>query len=1312
MSYGSYGYADYGERQGLGGMVGHMQPSHDPGQVGLYPPQGEKQQQQKTTSMKKHERLQQAAGVLEEQMQRDRYPDLYELLDRRRDDLSKDAEKKDTGSLKFLRSANFVPLPNHILAHYDTVLCKTFMGFFPEINRVWVTMDTRLYLWNYNDSGSEAINVFGEQVQVISSVGIVKALPGIFLEQIEYILVVTTRVQIFLLGLAFARKGDPSSPMTIYNTDLTLSADGLTMTDIVGTDQGRIFMRGGDGHLYELQYQAKEGWFTPKMRMVNHTATALSLFAPTFLNFANEGDVERVALDRSRRILYTISKRNDIEMIYLGRDGKGFHRVKVLRDVVASALGAAASEDGVILQGLYPVTLAESRRIQLVALTSSGDRLYFSVYGRQSTGDITISSEGEREPFTLELVHILETNKKFMMSENAIHEGLYTNGLLIMADAVSQDMDRTYGIEPHAGAIAQTPSKLWIDSISYEDQQGKVWQITEIPKPVARPVSRITRKDDTGTVLNELASQLESPARSFRLLTNEGIGHMTKLRPIDQLCELIYRAGGDGTADYQQFFNIYSPAEACAMCLAIACGHPSADQAIRDYAPNGQHQVVLIASRLFDEFGGQPFINRPDALTSNSMDTNGALGHAVPAPEIKYSGRHNGLALYLSRLLKPIWAQRVVVEVSRNVVSNVDSHALVSLQMNLMSLNDFLGQRSNLTAPPIPENRPEAVDSEAWKTEQESLHNLYELLQITRETIALLLIVFEQNLTLIKDMPVQQRQALENMTYQGLITTSSGLEVTRALMAAHIDKHISDEKDVQTITDELQAACPSICFQNDVILYKGIECIQMAKTRPNREQQGRKLREALELFKQIVKDVPFRKLQEITEQFEGLFYYEGVVEIVLRWAAAQDAVEYGDRGGMDEDELVVRGLESGMVARRGAYEIILNAISKLDGMLQQPVGYGGPHPDHILHVINGMIGQALAYDDQLFHETLYEWFISQNRQEQLLQIRTRYLEEFLTRGANTNLAKATLLAKYYVKHERFYEAAKTYRGLAEAPGLQLDARMQFLSLALVQSKLCFQGEYRDHMDKGEVEDIQDLNAVANVQKEILDTLSRDSMGLSPELMRELNERLLTVSELFNKYVRPCKLYEIQLYILHVSDVDANARGYAQTAWNEIIKRTKHDAMASNRNVFAALEEKVWGIGSRFFPDENVFPLQFLIHRLEEESFTASEQGRGPERGWVIRLFSSIKVSYAELFQHFNDMYETQLVPWTSTAARIYLLEDIAYLVNEWMRWRGPEGVPRRVLDDAIQKYVMAVHDVGEAQEVVGRLQVLAVRIRQ
>lgn len=50
-----------------------------------------------------------------------------------------------------------------------------FMGLFEEIGWAWITIDHRLFLWDYN---TEQFIMSDEQDQVIISVALVKPIPG------------------------------------------------------------------------------------------------------------------------------------------------------------------------------------------------------------------------------------------------------------------------------------------------------------------------------------------------------------------------------------------------------------------------------------------------------------------------------------------------------------------------------------------------------------------------------------------------------------------------------------------------------------------------------------------------------------------------------------------------------------------------------------------------------------------------------------------------------------------------------------------------------------------------------------------------------------------------------------------------------------------------------------------------------------------------------------------------------------------------------------------------------------------------------
>ena len=70
-------------------------------------------------------------------------------------------------------------------------------------------------------------------------------------------------------------------------------------------------------------------------------------------------------------------------------------------------------------------------------------------------------------------------------------------------------------------------------------------------------------------ILNELATQ-HDPAfrREFLCLTSEGLLRFLKVRPVDQLADLLRRHEvSDEDRNLQKFFDCFNHAEACSMCL-------------------------------------------------------------------------------------------------------------------------------------------------------------------------------------------------------------------------------------------------------------------------------------------------------------------------------------------------------------------------------------------------------------------------------------------------------------------------------------------------------------------------------------------------------------------------------------------------------------------------------------------------------------------------------------------------------------------------------------------------------------------------
>lgn len=128
------------------------------------------------------------------------------------------------------------------------------MGLFPEINRAWLTVDSDIYIWTYEENTDLAY--FDGINETILCVGLVKPKPGVFHAFIKYLLVLTTAVDIIVLGVTFTEgPGGEEEIHLIPDPVFTLPTDGNTITTVKATTSGRLFLGSKEGSLFEISYQ-------------------------------------------------------------------------------------------------------------------------------------------------------------------------------------------------------------------------------------------------------------------------------------------------------------------------------------------------------------------------------------------------------------------------------------------------------------------------------------------------------------------------------------------------------------------------------------------------------------------------------------------------------------------------------------------------------------------------------------------------------------------------------------------------------------------------------------------------------------------------------------------------------------------------------------------------------------------------------------------------------------------------------------------------------------------------------------------------
>lgn len=161
-----------------------------------------------------------------------------------------------------------------------------------------------------------------------------------FIDDVKYLLIITTPIEIVVLGVVFA---DTATSVSANNSQTLLArgddrqglgemqlmdkpifvinTDNVAITTITGTDDYRILLGARDGSLYEIQYQAESNWFGKRCKKINHSQSIISYIVPGFLKVFTEVDaLSKLVVDNSRKLLYTLSERGAIEAWELGAD--------------------------------------------------------------------------------------------------------------------------------------------------------------------------------------------------------------------------------------------------------------------------------------------------------------------------------------------------------------------------------------------------------------------------------------------------------------------------------------------------------------------------------------------------------------------------------------------------------------------------------------------------------------------------------------------------------------------------------------------------------------------------------------------------------------------------------------------------------------------------------------------------------------------------------------------------------------------------------------------------------------------------------
>ncbi|XP_061119630.1 nuclear pore complex protein Nup155 isoform X2 [Conger conger] len=1249
-------------------------------------------------------------------------------------------------SLAELSAVRRVPLPPELVEQFSHMQCNCMMGVFPEISRAWLTIDNDIFMWNYEDGGDVAY--FDGLSETILSVGLVKPKAGIFQPHIHFLLVLATPVDVVILGLSFSKaqtglNDSLSGAMQLLPDPLySVPTDNTYLLAVTSTQLGRIFLAGKDGCLYEIAYQAEAGWFSQRCRKINHSKSSLSFLVPSLLQFSFSEDdpIVQIAIDNSRNILYTRSENGVLQVYDLGADGSGMSRVAAMsqNSIVSAAGNIARTIDRSVFKPIVQIAvvdLSESTDCQLLAITHAGVRLYFSTIPFPTPN----AKHATARPSILSLVHVRLppgfSASSTMQKPAKIHKALYSKGVLLMASSETEDSDILWCINhdsfPFKKPLMEAQMTMHID--------GHSWCLCAIEDTKASKISTPLNKDLIPLTDSPVVVQQHNiPPQKFVLLSAKGSHIFHKLRPVDQLRLLLVGSAGGQGEEIERFFKLHREDQACATALILACSSAACDR-----------EVSVGATRAFFRYGGEAQMRFPSALSAPS-NLGPLLGSPVPGvmptsmstpfcppsslppgggplavssgPEVVFSGKHNGICVYFTRILGNILDGSLAVEMAVSkgnqvlsvLESTVSSADLQSVLLELRGLKDFLDKNSQFSPSSLgsasfssPGNlqqrllgfmRPERGSSqqvqqelqrkyhtEAQAYEKVSLQGIQQLVHRSCQTLALWKLLCDHQFSLIlAELPKEFQEQVKGSSFKDVVI--HGRELTGALITALINVYIKDSASVDAISTHLRDICPMLYSSEDSVCSKANELLQSSRQLQNKLERERTLRESLRLYQQISHhtDLPL-----VCTQYRQVRFYEGVVELCLVAADKKDpqglGLHFYKNGEPEED---VPGQVS-FQERLSSYKCITDTMQELVNQSkaapQSPSVPKQPGPpvltsdpnmlsneDAAAH-FEQMINLTQRSQDELFHIALCNWLIQADLTDKLLEVNSLFLEEHLMRMIKQNQNKVRnmdLLWRYYEKNRSFSKAAHVLARLADmhSTEISLTQRLEYISRAILSAKSssCTSAQGPD----GEfLHELEEKMEVVRIQMQIQETLSRQ-YSHHPSVQNaisQLDSELMDITKLYGEFADHFRLSESKLAIIHCAGHSDPI--LVHSLWQEIMEKEMSDSVAmSPADRMRALSLKLVSLGKIYAGTPRYFPLEFLVKFLEQEVCRLSW-----DVGFVTYTMQEIAVQLPSLLEVYDQLFKTRDPCWQRLKKPLHLVECIHVLLSGYVA--DPSRVP-------------------------------------
>ncbi|KAL1598868.1 hypothetical protein SLS60_008011 [Paraconiothyrium brasiliense] len=1192
------------------------------------------------------------------------------------------------------------------------------MGLFAEINHAYVAVDNQLYLWDYTARNPELIG-FEELKDNITCVKLVKPRAKVFVDSISWLLVIATTAEIHLTAVECQSGPEGVYGVNLYRTGMSVSVRGINVTAIASSAKtGRIFFgESATEDVWELNYQQEEKWFSNRCSKKNHVTSSVAIPLPSisFGKRAAPVGLSQMIVDDSRNLLYTLSTNSTVKVFHMRTFTTLENVIKrdlgTIRGQVSHLIRQVPALDNLRIVGIDPISAAEADSVSLMLTSSTGVRLYMSATsgGWDSTG----------APSNMAVMHVrfppVPADAQTAPPPNATSTQMqpYQGGTPIGFD--SRILTQTVGTFRYAPgtflcAVEKNPTnpnhELFISSahtgqlLSERDPRFTESGQTITLRGKLQDAGLVTPPFSAGHFGSEYAVQFDLPAAEFAVMTHYGVETVRRRRLVDTFAAIIrYGGGAEGVeADVRRFARHYGLTETASTALAVACGQGTDVGADSRVIPITDPEVTEVARKTFIEYGGKPQITESAAVEGLSVD------NVQPSP------RHDGIALYVARLVRSIWDTPIIRETvtptGPMLAPNHKIAKLQDIQRSLIRLQQFLDDNKTfidgLAGPEAlgrVSSRREEVELQG---ENRALTNLLQMINNIVEGIAFSLVLFEERLEeILLLLAPEVRLETRKLTYHALFASSEGKELAKELVKAIVNHNIVKGSNVETVAEALRRKCGSFCSSDDVVIFKASENLKKAADLGANAERGRiQLNDSLRLFEQVAKSLTMEHLSAAVDKYIELEFYAGAIRLALKVAEERDR---GNRA----LSWIKDGQPSGdarqlpYAQRTNCYKLVFKVIEAVD---QVSGAQANVEQDGVMSQIGRR--KQEAYDqinnseDEVFQNFLYDWYMEKSWAERLLEISSPYVVDYLKRSSETNPAHADLLWKYYAHYNDYLGAAEVQYQLAKSPTfkLTLEQRIEYLSRAKANASTRIAGfsdsGTRTRQSRQELlRNISDHLDVGNIQDDLLQKIKSDKRlqgARREEVLADLNSAVKPVNELFNDYADQAGYYNISLLLFHQADF--RDLSTIRNTWQLFIEQTHNEAVAEGKaSPWEAVAIETETLGRRVGTNQNIFPVSDVFQLLLQYDVEKYRQGPSgnidPDNNhppaWPIDIFVKLHAPFENLVSVLEAMWYARDHPFNSRNGRKLLAKWLVCVVEKWWENSRRSGEPFGSTENAL-----------------------------